>query len=47
MSFRYPDVIPVPHELIEVFKYPPKDGAEEKEFKEQFGLIHEKALAGS
>ncbi|GJL68897.1 MAG: hypothetical protein NPIRA06_15320 [Nitrospirales bacterium] len=47
MRLRHPDVMPVPYELIEVFKYPPKDGAEEEEFDENFGLIHEKALAGS
>ena len=47
MSLRYPDVIPVLHELIEVFKNPPKGGTEEEEFGENFGLIKEKALARS
>ncbi len=47
MSLRRPDVMPVLHELIEVFKYPPKDGAEEEEFDENFGLMNDKALAGS
>ncbi len=47
MSLGHPDVMPVLHELIEVFKYPPKDGAEEEEFEEKFGLINDKALAGS
>ncbi len=47
MSLRHPDVIPVLHELIEVFKHPPEGGAEEKEFEEELGLIDDHALTGT
>lgn len=47
MSQCHPDVMPVVHKLIQIFKYPPEPGAENEELHEKFRLIHEQALAGS